>query len=94
MSSSNVIDRATELRAHVDAIAAASPDAAELDEAAIRTLLTAAVRIYSQRVDREGTFAGIARDAITATDALTAASTLLKAVNVAPFELGLWEAWS
>ena len=94
MSSSNVLDRATELRAHIDAIAACGPDAADLDEAGIQTLLTAAVKIYSQRVDRQGNFAGVARDAITATDALTAASALLKAVNVAPFELGLWEAWS
>jgi hypothetical protein len=94
MSSSNVLDRAAELRAHIDAIAACGPDAPDLDEAAIQALLSAAVRIYSRRVDQQGKFAGVTRDAITATDALTTASTLLKSVNVAPFELGLWEAWS
>ena len=94
MSSSNVLDRAAELRAHVDAIVACGAEAAELDEAGIQTLLAAAVQIYSARVDRQGNFPGVIRDSITATAALTTASALLKSVNVAPFELGLWEAWS
>jgi hypothetical protein len=83
-----------ELRAHIEAIAACAGDAADIDEAGIQALLTAAVRLYAARVDQTGKFAGVTRGGITATEGLIAASALLRAVNVAPFELGLWEAWS
>jgi hypothetical protein len=92
MSSSSTIP--TGVRAHIDAIAACDPAQTEIDEAGIQALLTSAVKLYAARVDRDGTFAGVARGSITATDALVTAATLLRAVNVAPFELGLWEAWS
>jgi hypothetical protein len=68
--------------------------AADIDEAKIAELLTTAVRLYAARVDQAGAFAAVARGSITATEALVTASALLRAVNIAPFELGLWEAWS
>jgi len=93
MSSSSTIASAAGLRAHVDAIAAVDADT-EVDEATIQTLLAAAARLYCARVDRVGNFRGIVANALPATDCLTTASTLLRSVNIAPFELGLWEAWS
>jgi hypothetical protein len=93
MSSSNASDRDCALAA-LRAVEANAGDVAEIDESAIRALLTSAVRLYAARVERAGSFAGVERGAIAATDALVTASTLLKSVNVAPFELGLWDAWS
>jgi len=69
-------------------------DGAEIDNESIQALLTNAVRLYAARVERDGNFPGVVSGSIAATDALVTASTLLRAVNVAPFELGLWEAWS
>ncbi len=93
MLSSNARDRDS-LVAALHAIEANAGDVVEIDESEIRALLTCAARLYASRVERSGSFAGVERGAISATDALVTASTLLKSVNVAPFELGLWDAWS
>ena len=34
------------------------------------------------------------RSGVTATDVMTTASGLLRAVNLAVFELGMWQSWS
>jgi hypothetical protein len=80
-------------QAALEAFESNACDVAQIDEHAVRALLTAAVRLYAARVESTGMFAGVERDAIAATDALVTASTLLRSVSVAPFELGLWEAW-
>jgi len=93
MSSSDLGERCSALTA-LRAFEANPEDVAAIDAAAIQALLGAAVRLYAARVERTGRFAGVEPGAIAATDALVAASALLKSVNVAPFELGLWDAWS
>jgi hypothetical protein len=35
-----------------------------------------------------------AKSNVTATDAMMATTAILKAVNVATFELGMWQAWT
>jgi len=72
---------------------------AELDPSAfsaatVQRLMATAVRAYGRLLD-EGTAApafGSATE-VTATDAVRAASAVLKGVNLEVFELALWETW-
>jgi hypothetical protein len=68
-----------------------------LDDGDIQTLLGAAVRLYAQRAaEREEplpAFDPVAAG-VNATDAMLATTAILKAVNVATFELGMWQAWT
>lgn len=64
-----------------------------IDPNAAADLLVAAVRLYSGCVDQRGEMLQLRHNAVTATEVMTAASAILKCVNVAPFELGLWQAW-
>jgi hypothetical protein len=67
---------------------------ATLDSAALRQLVAAAVREYAKRADTEGYFPIVPASTITATDAMIACTALLKSVNIAVFELGLWQSWA
>jgi hypothetical protein len=72
-----------------------SPDG--LSDADIQTLLGAAVRLYAQRAAEhdEPLPAFVAEETgVTATDAMLVVTAILKAVNVATFELGMWQAWT
>jgi hypothetical protein len=88
---------------HVSAVRAAcallgatrSADGLQDDD--IQTLLGAAVRLYAQRTaECEEPLPGFdaAAAGVTATDAMLATTAILKAVNVATFELGMWQAWA
>ncbi|MFC6882572.1 MULTISPECIES: hypothetical protein [Actinomadura] len=68
------------------------PDALSPD--AVRTLMTAAITAFGRHVDA-GTPVPEPADAtkVNATDAVRAASAVLKAVNLETFELALWETW-
>ena len=70
-----------------------APDDQPVDPEAAKELLIAAVRAYSRCVEQTGEMQLLQHNAITATEVMTAASAILKCVNVAPFELGLWQAW-
>jgi len=75
----------------------ATQSAEGLDDADIQALLGAAVRLYAQRSAEhdEPLPAFSAEQArVTATDAMLATTAILKAVNVATFELGMWQAWT
>jgi hypothetical protein len=68
-----------------------------LDDSDIQALLGAAVRLYAQRAaDREEPLPAFsaAVAGINATDAMLATTAILKAVNVATFELGMWQSWT
>jgi hypothetical protein len=63
----------------------------------VQALLGAAVRLYAQRTaEREEPLPAFdaAAAGVTATDAMLATTAILKAVNVATFELGMWQAWA
>ena len=58
------------------------------DEAGI--LLEEAARLYSQVVTREGFEVRVGQNHTTATDAVVAASALLRSHDLNPFDLTLW----
>lgn len=98
MSSSD-LDAAAGNAARVNAISRAveellaKVETDPIDPNAAADLLVAAVRLYAGCVEQRGEMLQLRHNAITATDVMTAASAILKCVNVAPFELGLWQAW-
>jgi hypothetical protein len=62
---------------------------------AIQALMAAACRSYSAQVEARGTFPPLAaRSRVTSTDVMITASGLLKAANLAVFELGMWQSWT
>lgn len=68
-----------------------------LADADIQALLGAAVRLYAQRAaEREEPLPAFnpVTAGVTATDAMLATTAILKAVNVATFELGMWQSWT
>jgi hypothetical protein len=66
-----------------------------LDSAALQQLVAAAVREYAKRADSPGGYFPIVpTSTITATDAMIVSTALLKVVNIAVFELGLWQSWA
>jgi hypothetical protein len=68
-----------------------------LEDEDIQALLSAAVRLYAQRAsERDEPLPAFAAETagVTATDAMLVTTAILKAVNVATFELGMWQAWA
>ena len=57
--------------------------------------MAAACRSYSAQVEASGNFPPLAaRSRVTSTDVMVTASGLLKAANLAVFELGMWQSWT
>ena len=81
---------------HAQDFIASLGDGRALADEDVQALLTAAVRIYADRMEeREVPLAAFPPGAgITATQAMVATTAILKAVNVQLFELGMWQAWS
>ena len=71
---------------------------AELDarpsDAEIQSMLAKAVRLYAERVERDGPLPAFGPDDATATDVMVTVTAMMKAVNLQVFELGMWQAWS
>ena len=68
-----------------------------LGDAEVQALLGAAVRLYAQRsAERDEPLPAFdaAQAGVTATDAMLATTAILRAVNVATFELGMWQSWT
>ncbi len=61
---------------------------------ALQKLIAAACRVYTARVEAGEQFTPIARNSISATDVMVTASGLLKAADLAVFELGMWQSWT
>lgn len=71
-------------------LAALDPHALSPDE--VQQLMTMAVRAYSDLVERGHDMAPLAPgSAVSATDAVRAASGILKALDLETFELALWQ---
>jgi hypothetical protein len=85
---------AEQLAVEVDrALAEGRTDALTPD--AIQALMAAACRCYSAKVEASGNFPPLAaRSKVTSTDVMVSASGLLKAANLAVFELGMWQSWT
>jgi hypothetical protein len=66
-----------------------------LSEAAVQALMAAACRGYSAKIEAGSSFLPLAdRSRVSSTDVMVSASGLLKAANLAVFELGMWLSWT
>jgi hypothetical protein len=92
MSSSSVAEKVNEISARVDDLLR-TIETEEIDPNAAADLLVAAVRLYAGYVEQHDAMLPLRYNAVTATEVMTATSAILKCVNIAPFELGLWQAW-
>jgi hypothetical protein len=90
----NLSAAAEQLAVEVDrALAEGRTDALAPD--VIQALMAAACRSYSAQVEASGNFPPLAaRSRVTSTDVMVTASGLLKAANLAVFELGMWQSWT
>jgi hypothetical protein len=61
---------------------------------ALQKLIAAACRIYTARLEAGELFMPIPKNSISATDVMVTASGLLKAADLAVFELGMWQSWT
>ena len=66
-----------------------------LSEAAVQALMAVACRSYSAKIEAGASFLPLAeRSRVASTDVMVTASGLLKAANLAVFELGMWQSWT
>jgi hypothetical protein len=62
---------------------------------ALQDLMAALCKCYSAQREAGGEFLPLrGRTSVTSTDIMTTASGLLKAANLAVFELGMWQSWT
>lgn len=87
------LERAADLVAERAMAALAAGEAARVSELAVARLMTAAVKLYAAKcAGGEGfrPLLGAGDEVVTPTEALTAATDLLRAVRLGPVEFGLW----
>jgi hypothetical protein len=61
---------------------------------ALQTLIAAACRLYGARTEAGEQFTPVPKHSISATDVMVTASGLLRAADLAVFELGMWQSWT
>jgi hypothetical protein len=61
---------------------------------ALQALIAAVCRLYTARREAGEQFAPVAKNSISATDVMVTASGLLRAADLAAFELGMWQGWT
>ena len=61
---------------------------------ALQGVIAAACRLYTARVDAGEQFTPVAPRSLSATDVMVTASGLLRAVDLAVFELGMWQSYT
>jgi hypothetical protein len=61
---------------------------------ALQALIASACRLYRARREAGEEFAPVPKNSISATDVMVTASGLLKAADLAVFELGMWQNWT
>jgi len=66
----------------------------EVTAEALQKLIAAACRSYAARVAAGEQFTPVAQNAISATDVMVTASGLLRAVDLAVFDFGMWQSWT
>jgi hypothetical protein len=68
---------------------------AEISEHAMQTLMGTLCRVYSSQVENGAKYTPIAEGQIVSpTGVMVTASGLLRAANLAVFELGMWQSWT
>lgn len=71
-----------------------APNETRPSDAEIQGLLASAVKLYAERVERDGPLPAFGPDDTTATEVMVTVTAMMKAVNLQVFELGMWQAWS
>ena len=61
---------------------------------ALQALIAAACRVYGARTEAGEQFTPVPKHSISATDVMVTASGLLRATDLAVFELGMWQSWT
>jgi hypothetical protein len=61
---------------------------------ALQKLMAAACRLYTARREAGEDFMPVPPRSIAATDVMVTASGLLRAADLAVFELGMWQNWT
>jgi hypothetical protein len=61
---------------------------------ALQKLFAAACRVYTARVEAGESLMPVSKNSISATDVMVTASGLLRAADLAVFELGMWQSWT
>jgi hypothetical protein len=62
---------------------------------AFQVLMAALCKSYSAQLEAGGDFLPLAdRNSVSPTEIMTTTSALLKAANLAVFELGMWQSWT
>jgi len=61
---------------------------------ALQKLFAAACRVYTARVEAGEPIMPVPKNSISATDVMVTASGLLRAADLAVFELGMWQSWT
>ncbi len=61
---------------------------------ALQAVMAATCRLYTARREAGEQFMPVARNSISATHVMVTASGLLRAADLAAFELGLWQGWT
>ena len=61
---------------------------------ALQKLIAAACRVYTARLEAGDQIMPVPKNSISATDVMVTASGLLKAADLAVFELGMWQSWT
>jgi hypothetical protein len=66
-----------------------------LSEEAMQTLMGALCRVYAAQVENGARYTPIAEgQVVSPTGVMVTASGLLRAANLAVFELGMWQSWT
>jgi hypothetical protein len=61
---------------------------------ALQALISAACRVYTARREAGEDLSPVAKNTVSATDVMVTTSALLRAVDLAVFELGMWQNWT
>jgi hypothetical protein len=84
---------AIRLAAEIERAFAKSDDA--LSPKAMQTLMTALCRVYAAQVENGAKYTPIPEgQSVSPTGVMLTASGLLRAANLAVFELGMWQSWT
>lgn len=83
------------LAARVEQAIKGSETKAVLEPEAVQAMLAALCRVYSAHSELGAQYDAFSqRNPVTPTDVMVTASGLLKAANLAVFELGMWQSWT
>ncbi len=87
--------QALELAARIELALKKDERAIALDPAAVQALMGVLCKAYSTHVDLDLRYDAFSTThPVTPTDVMVTASGLLKAANLAVFELGMWQSWT